>query len=171
MLSLSELNWLGLCNLSEIMALQIECIKYSGGQPLKSQDLNAHVKYEIPREILEGFLDEGFLISEIATMMSVSESTIYQQMRCYGLSKLTFSDVTEEQLDAHVAEIAKDFPFCGEKLFKQILEQKGIRVQIMRLRDSIHRVDAEDVENRRKGRLHRQVYNVTMLKGLIIYGT
>ena len=77
MLSLSELNRLGLRNHSEIMALRIECIKYSGGQPLKSQDLNAHVKYEIPREILEGFLDErfldeGFLISEIATMMSVS---------------------------------------------------------------------------------------------------
>ena len=160
MLSLSELNRLGLRNHSEIMALRIECIKYSGGQPLKSQDLNAHVKYEIPREILEGFLDEGFLISEIATMMSVSESTIYRRMRCYGLSKLTFSDVTEEQLDAHVAEIAKDFPFCGEKMFKQILEQKGIRVQRMRLRDSIHRVDAEGVENRRKGRLHRRVYNV-----------
>ena len=155
MLSLSELNRLGLRNHSEIMALRIECIKYSGGQPLKSQGLNAHVKYEIPREILE-----GFLISEIATMMSVSESTIYRRMRCYGLSKLTFSDVTEEQLDAHVAEIAKDFPFCGEKMFKQILEQKGIRVQRMRLRDSIHRVDAEGVENRRKRRLHRRVYNV-----------
>lgn len=107
MLSLSELNRLGLRNHSEIMALRIECIKYSGGQPLKSQDVNACVKYEIPREILEGFLDEGFLISEIATMMSVSESTIYRRMRCYGLSKLTFSDVTEEQLDVQVAEIAK----------------------------------------------------------------
>ena len=129
MLSLSELNRLGLRNHSKIMAVRIECIKYSGGQVLKSQDLNAHVKYEIPWEMLEGFLDEVFLISEIATMMSVSESTIYRRMRCYGLSKLTFSDVTEEQLDAHVAEIAKDFPFCGEKMFKQILEQKGIRVQ------------------------------------------
>lgn len=143
MLSLFELNQLGLRNRSEIMALRIECTKYSGGQPLKNQDVNGHLKYEIPQEILESFLDEGFLISEIATMLSVSESTIYRRMRCYGLNKLTFSDVTEEQLDAHVSEIAKDFPFCGEKMFKHILEQKGIRVQRMRLRDSIHRVDDE----------------------------
>ena len=160
MLSLSELNRLGLRSHNEIMALRIECIKYSGGQPLKSQDVNFNVKFEIPREILKGFLEEGFLISEIASMMSVSESTVYRRMRCYGLSKLTFSDVTEEQLDVHVAALAKGFPFCGEKMFKQILELKGIRVQRMRLRDSIHRVDGEGVENRRKGRLNRRVYNV-----------
>ena len=105
MLSLFELNQLGLRNHSEIMALRIECIKCSGGQPLKNQDVNGHLKYEIPQEILESFLDEGFLISEIATMLSVSESTIYRRMRCYGLNKLTFSDVTEEQLDAHASEI------------------------------------------------------------------
>ena len=160
MLSLFELNQLGLRNHSKIMALRIECTKYSGGQPARNQDVNGHLKYEIPKEILEDFLDEGFLISEIATMLSVSESTIYRRMRCYNLSKLTFSDVTEEQLDVHVSEIAKDFPFCGEKMFKQFLEQKGVRVQRMRLRDSIHRVDAEGVENRKKGRLHRRVYSV-----------
>ncbi|CAB4006531.1 Hypothetical predicted protein [Paramuricea clavata] len=136
------------------MALQIECTKYSGGQPLKNQDVNGHLKYEIPQEIVK-FLDEGFLISEIAMMLSVSESTI-----CYGLSKLTFSDVTKEQLDAHMSEIAKDFPFCGEKMFKHILEQKGIRVQRMRLRDSIHRVDDGGVANRKKGQLHNRVYNL-----------
>lgn len=45
-------------------------------------------------------------------------------------------------------------------MFKHILEQKGVRVQRMRLRDSIHRVDDEGVANRKKGRLHRRVYNV-----------
>ena len=154
------------------MALQIKCMKYSGEQPSKSQDVNAYVKCEIPREILEGFLNEGFLISEIATMMSVSEITIYRPMRCYGLSKRTFSDVTEKWLDAHVAEIAKGFLFCGEKMFKQILEQKGIKVQRMRLWDSVHRVDAEGVENRRKGKLLRHVAvgpkNVPCLSNLLI---
>lgn len=33
-------------------------------------------------------------------------------------------------------------------------------MQRMRLRDSIHRVDGHGVENRKKGRLHRRVYNV-----------
>ena len=117
---------MGLCNHNKIMALRVECIKYSGGQPLKSQDVNFHVKFEIPWEISKGFLEEGFLISKIASMMSVSESTVNSQMRCYGLSKRTFSDVMEEQLDVHIAAFAKGFPFCGEKMFKQILELKGI---------------------------------------------
>ena len=38
--------------------------------------------------------------------------------------------------------------------------ERGIKVQRMRLRDSIHRVDEKGVRERKKGRLQRRVYNV-----------
>ena len=39
---------------------------------------------------------------------------------------------------------------CGESMIKQLLRGKGIKVQRWRLRDSIHRVDSQGVENREK---------------------
>ena len=43
-------------------------------------------------------------------MLSVSESTIYRRMRSYGLSKLDFSEISDQQLDNNVSQIANDFP-------------------------------------------------------------
>ena len=93
-------------------------------------------------------------------MLSVSESTIYRRMQSYGLSSQDFSDVSYEELDNHITELSKDFPFCGEGMIKFLLQERGIKVQRMRLRDSIHRVDEEGVRERKKGRLQRRVYNV-----------
>lgn len=72
-----------------------------------NQDEFGHVKYEIPKEVLQSYLMEDFTIAEVATMFSVSESTIYRWMRCYGLSKLNFSGISDDQLDIYVSEIAK----------------------------------------------------------------
>ena len=38
--------------------------------------------------------------------------------------------------------------------------QKGFHVQMYRIRESVHRVCKSNVEARKKGRLHRRVYNV-----------
>ena len=54
-------------------------------------------------------------------------------MRFYNLSKLDFSDISDEQLDVYVRDIAKDFPLCGEVMIGQLLRGKGIKVQRMRL--------------------------------------
>ena len=67
---------------------------------------------------------------------------------------------TESQLDEVVEEITREYPSCEEGLLKQILADRGINVQRMRLCDSIHRVDHEGVENRKKGRPRRRTYNV-----------
>lgn len=59
---------------------------------------------------------------------------------------MNFTDITNVELDDIVGQITKDYPFCGEGLMKQILADKGVKVQRMRLRDSIHRVDHEGAE-------------------------
>ena len=92
-------------------------------------------------------------------MLSVSERTIYCRMERYGLKALNFSNISDDELDRHVTEAAKDFPFCGEQMLKFLLKERGIKVQRRRLRDSIHRVDQVGVKERKKGRLKRRVYN------------
>ncbi|CAB3995481.1 uncharacterized protein LOC110446871 [Paramuricea clavata] len=47
-----------------------------------------------------------------------------------------------------------------ENMVKGILLQRGIKVQRMKLRDSLHRVDEEGIQRRRVGRLTRRVYAV-----------
>ena len=82
-------------------------------------------------------------------------------MGCYGLSQVQLTEKkTEGQRDKIVEEITREYPSCGEGLLKQILADRGIKVQRMRLCDSIHRVDHEGVENRKKGRLRRRTYDV-----------
>ena len=66
----------------------------------------------------------------------------------YGLSQLQFTEIPDGDLDNVVTEITREYPSCGEGMLKQILEDRGIKIQRMRLRDSIHRVDHEGVESR-----------------------
>ena len=59
-----------------------------------------------------------------------------------------------------VKEITSEFPYCGETMLRQLVHDYGIRVTRSKMRDSIHRVDMNGVISRRRGRLHRRVYNV-----------
>ena len=87
-----------------------------------------------PRVVQENFLDEGFLIKERSGMFSVSESTIYQRMAAYGLSKLAFTKITDQELDVLLKEIVTKFPYCGYNMLKQMLLEKGVKIARMRLR-------------------------------------
>lgn len=78
----------------------------------------------------------------------------------YGLSQLQFTEITDGDLDKVVEELTCEYPSCGEGLLKQLLVDRGVKVQRMKIRDSIHRVDHEGVENRKRGRLRRRTYNV-----------
>ena len=39
-----------------------------------------HLEYLISRFVLEGYLEDGFNIKDIASLLSVSESTVYRRM-------------------------------------------------------------------------------------------
>ena len=117
-------------------------------------------EYLISKSVLEGYLEDGFNSIKDIALLSVSESTVYHRMGCYGLSQLQFTEITENELDEVVAEITREYPSCGEGLLKQILAHRGIKVQRMRLCDSVQRVDHEGVENRERACLRRRTYNV-----------
>ena len=68
-LSLYEFHQLGIINVRDVMALRIECIKYGVRTPISQRDEFGDLKYEIPKEVQESYLEEDFKISEIATML------------------------------------------------------------------------------------------------------
>ena len=117
-------------------------------------------EFDIPKSVLEGQLEEGFTIEQISSMLSVSERTVYRRMERYGLGSLNFSNISDDDLDGHKRQLSKDFPFYGGQMLKFRLKKRDIKVQRMRLRDSIHRVDQKGVTERKTGRLKRRVYNV-----------
>lgn len=159
-LSVHEMEMLGINSRSDMMSLRIECTKFGGEAPKKLEGTCGAPIFFIPKPVIGNLLQEGFTIKEISSILAVSESTIYRRMRQYGLSKFEFTDIPDKDLDAEVEKVTVEFPYCGENFIKQILYQKGVKVQRMRIRDSILRVDQDGVNARKKGRLHRRVYNV-----------
>ena len=60
---------------------------------------------------------------------------------------LQFSEVTDEDLENIVEEMTRKFLSRGEGMLRHILGDRGIKVQRMRLCNSIQKVDYEGVEN------------------------
>ena len=161
-LSLNEFKELGIQNRANIMALRLECTKYGSEKPQRSKLENqcGAPQFDIPCSVLECYIEQNLKISEISKILSVSESTIYRKMKQYGLSKMEFSEISDNDLDNHVKDITREFPHCGEGLIKQMLFVRNIKVQRWRLRDSLHRVDSEGIAQRSRGRLQRRTYHV-----------
>jgi hypothetical protein len=159
-LSTHHLERLGFPNRSDMMRLRTECVRYGPAKPLRVNNKCGSPQFEIPKCFIENALENNFKITEISKLLSVSERTVYRRMSEYGLTKMNSIDIDDSELDLKVGETMKEFPLCGENMLRQMLIQKGVKVQRWRLRDSIHRVDEEGVNERRRGRLHRRVYSV-----------
>ena len=80
-----------------MMRLRAECIKFGGEQLPKVSSCGAP-KFQIPKSVLENLLNEGFSTNEISTLLCISESTVYRRMRTFGLSKLAFSEISDDDL-------------------------------------------------------------------------
>jgi hypothetical protein len=158
--SAQEMEMLGISNRSDMMRLRIESNKYGCKKPKMDNSLCGAPQFDIPKCVSEHLLDNGFKVNEIANLLAVSERTIYRRMVKYGLSRQTFSILADENLDVHVQKVLNEFPLSGENMVMQILRQTGINVQWYRLRESIYRLDSIGVSERKRGRLHRRVYEV-----------
>ena len=120
------------------MKLRIECSTFGSFSPPKGYKIN---KFQIPKQIQENLIEEGFTNNEIYKIVCVSKTTIYRRMFEYGLKKTEFSKITDEQLDTEVLALTKEFPFNGELMLGHFLKGRGLYVQRFRLRDSMHCVD------------------------------
>ncbi|XP_070534703.1 uncharacterized protein [Ptychodera flava] len=105
--------------------------------------------YNIPEEQVRYLINMGFTAVQIATMLHVSERTIRRRMAEYGICVSdTYATLTNDELDAHVRDVLKDFPNCGFRRMGEFLKQRGFRVQRQLIHDSLYRVDAEGVLTR-----------------------
>ena len=147
-LSKEDFNIIGLSDRQKIMELRIKCSTFRCKQPereLKS-DRKGALKFKIPKAILEDLLDDGFKVFEIATLMVVSERTIYRRLKEYNIQVREFSEVSDDLLDENLKNLCEQFPNCGERFLNEMSRQeKGIVIQRSRVRESFYRIDADDV--------------------------
>jgi hypothetical protein len=89
-----------------MMKLRIECVKYGTSAPPKIHG-SGPPKCNIDRSLLEYLLDNDSQILDIAKLLRVSERTVYRRMAQFGLSKQTFSQINDEEVDNLLGEIIR----------------------------------------------------------------
>jgi len=93
-LSSEEMGLLGVNDRNAGMNLRLECLNYGSNPPSRKPGKQVCGAPEnlISKSVLEGYLEDGFNIKDIASLLSVSESTVYRRMGCYGLSQLQLTE-------------------------------------------------------------------------------
>ena len=160
-LSLLEFAALGITKREIIMSLRIKCSVFGSSMPDKTHSSRVDApKFQIGEHLLSNLLDEGFPIKDIASLICVSERTVYRRMQDFGLKVGNFDPMPDIDLDEHLQELTLQHPNCGENMFNQMLKHRGLNIQWFRIRESLHRVDSEGIRRRKKGQLSQRVYNV-----------
>jgi hypothetical protein len=112
-------------------------------------------RYNVNYEQLEYLLQQGFHVPVIASMLGISTRTVRRRLTEFGLSsRATFSDISDVGLDRTVAELKEQYPYCGYRMIDGILKAMGIRVQQIRVRQSLQRCDPEGVATRWLNTVH-----------------
>ena len=148
-LSAHEFQALEISNTRDMMRIRTECVKYGTVKPKRVWSHYGPPIYDITKIVVEMFLENGCTLAYICNLLSLSESTIYRRR---------FSDISDDHIDLKEGKTFEEFPLCGENLLRQMITLKGIRIPRW---NSIHRMDAHGVSERKAGRLHRRVYDVT----------
>ena len=99
-----------------------------------------------------------FRWTKIAEMIGVSRAALYRRLDEEGMSHdLTYSTISDRNLDETVEAIKQNHPNDGEVLMAGHLTSRGINVPRARLRGSIHRVDPVNTAARRSVTIRRRV--------------
>ena len=72
------------------------CLNYGSSPPPRKPGTQAcgTPEYLISKSFLEGYLEDGLNIKDIAFLLSLSESTVYRRMSRFSLSQLQFTEIT-----------------------------------------------------------------------------
>ena len=159
-LSQENFKALGVTDHSVMMNLRITCCSYGGAQPKKNIRSVGAPKFIIPKDVLQNLIDDGCRIKDISSILCVSERTIFRRMEEYKLSTQNYTQIDHEALDNVLINVINHFPNSGEVMLRELLKERGIKIQRNVLRESLQRVDEKGSQSRSKRRLHRRVYNV-----------
>ena len=118
-------------------------------------------KYIIPEHNLIFLLENRFSVPQIANMIGVSISTIRRRMDDLGLSvRALYSDISDIELDELVRYIHQEHPVCGCGQMQGHLLSRGYRIQQIRIRESLRRIDPTGTALRRLYVMNRCHYSV-----------
>ena len=124
-------------------------------------------RLHIPQEVIAGLHDIHGVSKQVAIESRVLYRTILRRRSQYGMPvsssygpRITYSDVTDENLCQAVREILQLMPNAGETYVIGALRSRGIRVQRWRMRESIYTVDPVSRALRRSRGIVRRTYNV-----------
>ena len=117
--------------------------------------------FDIPQEQVRELVENGFTGPQMAGIVGVSLSTIRRRIRQFGLSGLSEYDaISDSDLDIVVQEIEQHFPTCIIKQMLGHLQSRGFRIQHIRVREAMRRVDPEGSVMRRLSTINRRKYRV-----------
>ena len=126
-----------------------------------NQRFYGRCKIVITQEQLEQYLDMGFNCPTIATLFGVSVRTVRRRMADYGLSVMSrYSTISDDELDHLISELKHEYPSSGYRIMLGLLKNRGIKVQQMRVRRSMQRIDPCGAIIRRFDAIHRRAYHV-----------
>ena len=118
-------------------------------------------KFDSPQQQLSFLVESGFTGPQIASILGVSLRTVRRRMVDYGLSMSNeYADILDGDLEHLVMEIKAEFPTCRQKQMMGHLKSHGYRVQQVRVRDVMRRVDPEGSVMRHLSALNRRRYSV-----------
>ena len=102
--------------------------------------------YLITDAQLQIYIENGFTVPQIATMLSVSKSTIRRRLWKFGVSiNQSYNNLTDDVLDLKIKDLILKFPNCGYRRMNVFLLAASIRIQEKRIQQSMERVDPNDV--------------------------
>ena len=117
-------------------------------------------KFDIPQQQLSFLVESGFTGPQIASILGVLR-TVRRRMVDYGLSMSDeYADILDSDLEHLVMEIKAEFPTCDQKQMMGHLKSRGYRVQQVRMREVMRRVDPEGSMMRHLSALNRRRYSV-----------
>ncbi|CAC5395884.1 unnamed protein product [Mytilus coruscus] len=104
-------------------------------------DGNGHFKFSISKEQLEYLVKYGFTASMMSNVLRISESTVRQRLREFGLSVRKTTHITDIELDQSITEVIGTNRHIGPNSVRVRLAQKKIFVSRERVRTACARVD------------------------------
>ena len=99
----------------------------------------------------------GFTWKKKANLLGVSTSFLRKNRRAEEMEE-NYSNIVDDDLNVIVRNIFRDSPNMGERMMTGALRSHGIKVQRVRMRQSMTRVNPSRQSLTR--RIERRVYNV-----------
>ena len=102
----------------------------------------------------------NFSWTKISTLLDISRSTLYRRLADADIAPDSYTLFAPSELDGILRSIKQQHPNDGERLMQGHLSSMGVKVKRQDLRESIHRVDHDNVMKRRRFTIKHRTYSV-----------